>query len=170
MFMMIGNVLSVISVAFLILSCCVGDRRRVYQMQFAETAMCAASTAFFGAWSGLTTNAIALYRNYKNMNDAFSHTDMIVTSVLTVAAGLIVNVNGLIGLIPIIATLEITYTNFYLKDVLRIKAGLLLNVALWMIYFFLIGSVPAGLGQLLTLLMGLRSYFSYGSGKRTAAA
>jgi len=170
MFFMIGNLLSVISVAFLILSCCINDRRKVYQMQFVETATCAAATAFFGAWSGLTTNAIALYRNYKNMNDAFSRRDMIVTSILTVAAGLIVNVNGLVGLIPIMATLEITYTNYYLRNVLQIKAGILLNVTLWMIYFFMIGSVPAGLGQMITLLLGLRSLYQYGHGRRTAAA
>ena len=42
--------------------------------------------------------------------------------------------------------------------------------ALWMIYFFMIGSVPAGLGQMITLLLGLRSLFQYGHGRRAAAA
>ena len=169
MFFMIGNVLSVISVAFLILSCCLNNRREVYRMQFAETAACAAATAFFGAWSGLTTNAIALYRNYKNIDDAFSGRDMIATSILTVTAGLLVNVNGPVGLIPILATLEITCTNYFLKDIVRIKAGLLLNITLWMIYFFMIGSIPAGLGQMVTLLMGICSLLQYGRRKKAAA-
>ena len=154
---LIGNVLSVISVAFLILSCVFNERKRVYQAQFWETAFCAASTAFFGAWSGLTTNAIALYRNYKNMEDTFSGRDMVITAALTIAAGLIVNVNGLIGVIPIFATLEITLVNYYARNPVCTKTGIMVNVALWMIYFFLIGSIPAAAGQLITLLMGAGS-------------
>ena len=160
--LIIGNMISVAQVICLILSCCAPTREKVYALQFAETTLCALATVFFGAWSGLTTLLIAMYRNWRTMENRFSLMDMIVTSVLTAVLGVMVNADGLAGLLPVIATLQLTAFNYYVEDVRLTKGGLLLNVALWGIYSFCIRNYVGAFGQMITLVIGLVSLLREG--------
>ncbi len=100
-------------------------------MQIWETALCALVTIFFGAWSGL----------------------------LTLVIGVLVNTDGLIGLLPIIATLELTGFNHYAREIRMIKTGLILNVLLWAVYAFCIGNYVGVIGETAALALGVVSYF-----------
>ena len=153
--LVIGNLISVAQIICLTISCCASTRRRVYLYQFTETALCAVATIFFGAWSGLSTLVIALYRNWRTMEDKFSKTDMIVTGILTVVIGIAVNTDGWIGLLPIIATLQLTAFNHYVEDVKLTRIGVLINVVMWGIYAFGIRNYVGGVGEIVTLVIGV---------------
>lgn len=160
--MIIGNLISLLQVACLTLSCCAKTRRKVYALQMTEASLSALATVFFGAWSGLTTVLIAIYRNWRTMEDRFSAAEMVITAVLTVVIGVAVNTNGFIGLLPILATLELTAFNHYAHGIRLTKIGILINVLLWCIYGFGIGNIVGGCGEMFTFVVGLISLIRSG--------
>lgn len=74
-----------------------------------------------------------------------------------------VNTKGLVGLLPVIATLVWTVSNYYFRDFLHVKIFLLINIALWTIYFFAIWDFSSGIAQIVTGIIGILSiYRAYG--------
>ncbi len=151
----IGNLIAVLQMACLAASICAPNRKKVYQLQVAECVLSLLALIVFGAWSGTTTLLIALYRNWRTMEDKFSFREMVVTAILTVGLGLVVNNNGWIGLIPLVATLELTAFNHYAKSTFYTKVGLLINMVMWGIYAFCIGNFVTGFGEIIVMTVGI---------------
>ena len=66
--------------------------------------------------------------------------------------GILVNTKGIVGLFPVLATLIWTIANYYFRDVFYVKIFLLINIALWTIYFFVIWDFSSGIAQ---VVMGM---------------
>lgn len=77
---------------------------------------------------------------------------MIGLSILITAGGILVNTKGIVGLFPVLATLIWTVANYYFRDVFYVKIFLLINIALWTIYFFVIWDFSSGIAQ---VVMGM---------------
>ena len=127
----IGNVISLIAGIFIILSMWVNDEKQAYKYQFLNAFILMISSVFFFSWTGVTTMAIAASRNAMVYKDKLTFNWTIFFIVISVVLGLLVNTLGFIGLLPIIAIIQITLCNYYLKTIKTIKMGFILNSAIY---------------------------------------
>ncbi|MBQ2226035.1 MAG: YgjV family protein, partial [Methanobrevibacter sp.] len=127
----IGNVISFIAGIFIILSMWVNDEKQAYKYQFLNAFILMISSVFFLSWTGVTTMAIAASRNAMVYKDKLTMNWTIFFIVVSVVLGLLVNTMGFVGLLPIIAIIQITLCNYYLKTIKPIKIGFIVNSAIY---------------------------------------
>ena len=158
----IGNVISLIAGIFIILSMWVNDEKQAYKYQFLNAFILMISSVFFFSWTGVTTiwtgvttMAIAASRNAMVYKDKLTFNWTAFFIVISVVLGLLVNTLGFIGLLPIIAIIQITLCNYYLKTIKTIKMGFILNSAIYIIYFLAILDFASAAIESFTALVGV---------------
>ena len=104
----IGNLISLIAGIFIILSMWVNDEKQAYKYQFWNAFILIISSVFFFSWTGVTTMAIAASRNAMVYYDRLTSYWTVFFIVISVVLGLLVNTMGFIGLLPIVAIVQIT--------------------------------------------------------------
>lgn len=154
----IGNVISLIAGIFLILSMWVNDEKRAYKHQFLNAFVLMISSFFFLSWTGVTTMAIAATRNAFVYKDRLTFNWTVFFIILSVVIGLMVNTMGFIGLLPIIAIVQITICNYCLKSIKWIKLSFIVNEVFYIIYFIAIYDISSSVIELFTALVGLISF------------
>lgn len=148
----LGNIISFAAAVMLLLGCCTTDTRKIYTYQIAENGILCLSSVVFGSYSGLLTLSLAIFRNVLIMENKYTRNWMIGLSIVITAGGVLLNTKGLAGLFPVLATLIWTVANYYFRDVFCVKIFLLINIALWTIYFFVIWDFSSGIAQ---VVMGI---------------
>ena len=141
---LIGNLISACASGCLAASCVVNDKRRAYFFQMMESLLLTVSACVFGVWSSMVTQAIGTVRNGLVMKERFTTRLMVVCTVLTAVIGVAVNNRGLVGLIPVAATVQLTLCNYYVKSLRGVKLSFLVNVILWTIYSYCILDIAYG--------------------------
>ena len=141
---LIGNLISSCASGCLAASCVVNDKKRAYFFQMMESLLLTVSAFVFGVWSSMTTQAISTVRNGLVMKERFSTPLMVVCTVLTAGIGVAVNNRGLIGLIPVAATVQLTLCNYFVRSLRGVKVSFLVNVILWTIYSYCILDIAYG--------------------------
>ena len=131
----IGNGISLIAGIFIILSMWVNDEKKAYKYQFLNAFILMISSVFFFSWTGVVTMAIAASRNLFVYYDKLTFKLTVVFIVISIVIGMLVNTMGIIGVLPIIAIIQITLCNYYLKTIKPIKIGFIVNSAIYIIYF-----------------------------------
>ena len=131
---LLGNVVSTFASVFLAASCLVNNKRRAYLCQAAESVLLVISSLLLSSWAGASTQLIAVYRNMEVMEDRFSGRKLLICTLLTVGIGLAVNNRGLIGLIPIAATIQLSFCNRYARSLWGIKWAFFFNGLLYIVY------------------------------------
>lgn len=135
---LIGNIISFAAAIFLAVSCVVKSRKQIFILQFMNCAVLAVASYFFGSYAAITTLALCCIRNIFIMKDKFSVPVMTVILILVIACGILTNNRGIIGLLPVIATVEYTICCHYITDVGKTRISILVNEAIWIIYSFLV--------------------------------
>ena len=79
--------------------------------------------------------------------------------ILSVVFGLAVNTKGIIGLLPIIAIVQITLCNYYLKTIKWIKLSFIVNELFYIVYFIAIWDFSSSVIESITAIIGLISLF-----------
>lgn len=153
----IGNVISLIAGIFIILSLWVNDEKEAYKYQFLNAFVLVISSVFFLSWTGVVTMFIAAVRNAMVYKDKLTFNWTMFFIVVSVVVGLFVNTMGFVGLLPIIAIVQITLCNYYLKTIKTIKIGFLVNTFLYIIYFFAIFDISSAIIESTTFIIGLVS-------------
>ena len=151
----IGNVISFIAGIFIILSMWVNDEKQAYKYQFLNAFILMISSVFFLSWTGVTTMAIAASRNAMVYKDKLTMNWTILFIVISVVLGLLVNTMGFVGLLPIIAIIQITLCNYYLKTIKPIKIGFIVNSAIYIVYFLAILDFASATIESITALIGV---------------
>ena len=153
----IGNIISLIAGIFIILSMWVNDEKQAYRYQFWNAFILMISSVFFFSWTGVTTMAIAASRNAMVYRDKLTFKWTIFFIVISIILGLIVNTMGFVGILPIIAIVQITLCNYYLKSIKTIKTSFIVNSAIYIIYFLAILDISSATIESVTALIGLVS-------------
>lgn len=153
----IGNIISLIAGIFIILSMWVNDEKKAYKYQFLNAFILIISSVFFLSWTGVTTMAIAAARNAMVYYDKLTFNGTIFFIVISVVLGLLVNTLGFVGLLPIIAIIQITLCNYYLKTIKSIKTSFIINSAIYVVYFLVILDFSSATIESITALIGLVS-------------
>ena len=153
----IGNVISLIAGVFIILSMWVNDEKQAYKYQFLNAFILIISSIFFFSWTGVVTMAVAASRNAMVYFDrlTFSWTMFFIS--VSVIFGLLVNTMGLVGILPIIAIIQLSLCNYYLKTIKPIKISFIVNSAIYVVYFLAIWDISSASIESFTALVGLVS-------------
>lgn len=151
----IGNFISLIAGIFIILSMWVNDEKQAYKYQFLNAFILMISSVFFLSWTGVTTMAIAAARNALVYKDKLTFKLTIFFIIISVVLGLLINTMGIVGWLPIIAIVQITLCNYYLKSIKTIKTGFIVNSAIYVIYFLAIWDFSSAIIETVTALIGV---------------
>jgi hypothetical protein len=155
----IGNAISFIAGIFLIVSMVINNDKKAYKYQFLNAFVLMISSFFFYSWTGVTTMAIAATRNLMVYKDRLTIKWTVFFIVLSVVLGLMVNTMGFIGLLPIIAIVQITVCNYLLKQIKWIKLSFIVNEFFYIVYFIAILDFSSSIIELITAVIGLVSFF-----------
>ena len=79
--------------------------------------------------------------------------------VISIVLGFLVNTRGIIGFLPIIAIVQITICNYYLKSIKSIKTSFIVNSAFYIVYFLAIYDFSSCAFETITVIIGLISLF-----------
>lgn len=153
----IGNIISLFAGVFIILSMWVNDEKQAYKFQFLNAFILMISSVFFLSWTGVTTMAIAASRNAMVYKDRLTLKWTIFFIIISIVLGLAVNTMGFIGLLPIIAIVQITLCNYYFKTIKWIKTGFIINSAIYIVYFLAILDFSSAVIESVTALIGVIS-------------
>ncbi len=151
----IGNIISLIGGFFLILSMWVNDEKKAYKHQFINAFILMISSVFFLSWTGVVTMAIAATRNAMVYKDKLTFKWVVVFIAVSVILGLMVNTLGFIGLLPIIAIVQLSLSNYYLKTIKSIKISFIVNSGIYVVYFLMIYDFSSAVIEGFTTLIGL---------------
>jgi hypothetical protein len=153
----IGNAISLIAGIFIILSMWVNDEKQAYKYQFLNAFILIISSVFFLSWTGVVTMAIAASRNAMVYFDRLTFGWTIFFIIISIVLGLMVNTMGSIGVLPIIAIVQISLCNYYLKTIKPIKTSFIINSAIYIVYFFAIWDISSAAIESLTAMIGVIS-------------
>ncbi len=151
----IGNVISLIAGIFIIISMWVNDEKQAYKHQFLNAFILMISSVFFFSWTGVVTMAIAASRNLVVYKDRLTLRWTVFFIVISIVLGVLVNTMGFVGLLPIIAIVQITLCNYYLKTIKKIKVGFIVNSAIYIVYFLAIWDFASAAIESFTALVGV---------------
>ena len=154
---LVGNAISLVAGVFIILSMWVNDEKQAYKYQFLNAFILIISSVFFLSWTGVTTMAIAATRNAMVYKDKLTFSWTVFFIIISIVLGLMVNTMGFVGLLPIIAIIQITLCNYYLKSIKTIKSSFIVNSAIYVIYFLAILDFSSAVIESITALIGVVS-------------
>ena len=154
---LVGNAISLVAGVFIILSMWVNDEKQAYKYQFLNAFILMISSVFFLSWTGVTTMAIAATRNAMVYKDKLTFSWTVFFIIISIVLGLMVNTMGFVGLLPIIAIIQITLCNYYLKSIKTIKSSFIVNSAIYVIYFLAILDFSSAIIESVTALIGIVS-------------
>ncbi len=151
--LMLGNLISLGASLLLAASCCARSKQRAYGFQCAESAVLCCTYLTFGAWAGLSTQVLSVARNLMVIRDRFTVRWMLLFTALVIVLGAAVNNQGLIGLLPVAATVQLTLCNHFCRTIVQVKLSFLANALQWMIFSFRIGDLVNGCTQIVIVLL-----------------
>lgn len=154
---LVGNGISFIAGIFLIVSYCINDVKKAYKYQFLNAFVLAISSVFFCSWTGVTTLSIASARNAMVYKDRLTFKWTIFFLIISVIFGVLVNTMGFIGLLPVIAIVQITVCNYALKSIKSIKFSFIVNSLIYIAYFLVILDFTSAAVETITVALGLIS-------------
>ena len=132
----IGNGISFVAGIFLLVSCIVNDEKTAYKYQFIEAFTLMISSVFFFSWTGVLTMGVAAARNLLVYKDRLTLRLTIFFLIFTVVFGFLINTLGIIGLLPVMAIVQITICNYCLKTIEHIKMSFIVNLLFYIVYFY----------------------------------
>ena len=150
----VGNGISFVAGIFLIVSYYVNDVKKAYKYQFLNAFVLTISSVFFLSWTGVTTLAIASARNAMVYKERLTLNWTIFFLIISVVSGVLVNSRGFIGLLPVIAIVQITICNYLLKSIKSIKLSFIINSLLYIVYFFAILDFTSAAAEIITVTIG----------------
>lgn len=153
----IGNIISLVAGIFIMLSMWVNDEKKAYKYQFLNAFILMISSMFFFSWTGVVTMAIAASRNAMVYFDRLTFAWTMFFIAISIVLGLWVNTMGIVGLLPIIAIVQISLCNYYLKTIKPIKTGFIVNSSIYVIYFLAILDFSSATIEAITALIGVIS-------------
>lgn len=153
----IANIISFVAAIFLVLSCVLNDRKKVYFFQLMESATLCVTYVFLGAWTGCITMIMAVCRNVVVLSGKYTKKLAFLFAALTAVVGISVNREGIVGLMPIAATVELTVCNYYAKSPAAIKLSFIGNIIIYVIYSFLVQDYSTAVVETVTGLVALVS-------------
>ena len=142
-----GNIVSLAAAVFLAVSCAVKDRKQIFVLQFMNCAVLAAASYFFSSYAAISTLALCCVRNIFIMRDRFTK--------LVIICGLLANNRGIVGLLPVIATVEYTMCCHFITEVKKNRVSILVNEIIWIVYSFIIMDYSTAVTDIIVVIVDI---------------
>ena len=135
--LLLANGISVLAAACMIVACIFSKRKTVFLLQGVQCGLLCITQLVLGMYGGLVTLLIGSVRNFLTAYDKMTAKRTLLFAFSIGAAGSAVNFlsdGGLIGLLPVAATVIYTFGCHYIKEANLMRLNILLNMALWIGY------------------------------------
>ena len=140
---LIANIFSGLGALLLAYSTFSKDKERMLWIQVGDCACCVFGNAFIGSMSAMSTSLICTVRNILNAKGRLSQGLSYIFAIIIFLIGVIVNNRGLIGILPLIASVEYTVWSAKGKTPQSLRYALLTNLCLWFIHDLVVRLYPA---------------------------
>ena len=168
--LILGHLISLGASVCLAASCCAKNKKSAYRLQAAESAVLCGSYLVFSAWAGLVTQVLSVLRNLLVIRGKFSVKWMVFFTALAVVLGVAVNDRGLIGLLPVAATVQLTLCNHFCRTLKQVKISFLVNAFQWLTFSFCIGDYVNAATQVVVMALCVASLVRMTRRERKALA
>ena len=132
--LVIANIFSVCTACFTLSSTWIADKSKSFFLQVFQCIMYAVASYFFGVYSAIPAMLLCAVRSYLIAVDKFDLKYCVIFCVLVAVLGIFTNNSGLLGLLPLIATIQFALWCFIWKSLLASKWGILINMIIWVCY------------------------------------
>ena len=144
MTILIGNILALIASIVMVVASYIKNKEKFLIVQSIQIFLFVLSNIVLGGYSGAIVNALSVLRNLLCYKNRLTKTWIIILCILMIVLSTIYNTNGLIGLLPIIASVMFT-VNINTKNALSLKIMVVISFTLWLIFDFAIKSYVSSL-------------------------
>lgn len=149
-----ANFLTLLATCCFILSLMAKSKRGLTALQIADALFHIVAIVMVGGYSGAVVMLVALTRNILVYTNKINKNLTVMLLVCGGVIGLLVNVKGFVGLIPIVASSTYSVTLCNKKSTLKqIKISLVANTSLWAIYKLIAIGTGAFVGGLLMVVV-----------------
>lgn len=135
--LLIANGISLSAAACMIVACICSKRKTVFLLQGAQCGLLCFTQLILGMYGGLVTLLLGAVRNVLTAFDKMTARSTLLFAGAIGVAGITVNFlydGGLIGLLPVAATVIYTFGCHYIKNSNLMRLNILLNTLLWIGY------------------------------------
>lgn len=118
------------------------EKKELVRWQIADTIFNATANLLLWSFSGFVVNFVSFVRNILAYKNKLTRWVTAALSIVMVIVGLYANNRGLIGVIPVAASVSYTIGMHLLKTAQSMRILIAINVVIWMIYDVTIRSYP----------------------------
>lgn len=127
------------------------------------------SNLFLGGYTAVVTNILTLFRNVLQVKNKMNKILTIIICMLMVGVGLLFNNNALLGLLPIVASVQYTICIYILKSAQQMRFALVINLIQWLFFDFFIKAYPMFIMDLIIIIITLINILRYREVKENIA-
>lgn len=159
--LVLANIFSFIGISFLAYSTFSNRKNNMLYIQVADTLFNAISNLLIGSYSGMLSNLIGTVRNILIAKGKMSKKIYIFLSLVLLVIGVFFNKLGLIGILPIIATIEYTILSSICKDAQELRYALIINILIWLIHDIYVRLYPAFIMDIVIIVITSMNCIKY---------
>lgn len=153
----IGNIISFIAAVFLGFSCWSKKPKRVFTYMIIQNAFLCLSSVVFGSYSAAVSTILSSIRCYVIVKEKYTRKVMIIFNIIILLFGIFTNTRGLIGLLPVLATVQFGYCTYRFTGIKGIKWTFIINLVMWDVYAFWIMDFSSGIAWAVTTIITIAS-------------
>ena len=155
----IATIIAIIGSSIFLFSITAKKKQTMFIYQTIETLLSIIKNILLGGYEGAIAQLIGLIRNILIMTNTTIKGSEFILPTLNFVIGSFINERGLLGYLPIVATMIYTYVTLSSSSYLTTKLVLLVNIILWIIYQIIIADYITVLVNITALIMtGLSIY------------
>lgn len=159
--LIIGNIISFIAAVFLGISCYAKDRKKIFSYQLVNCATYTVASYFFGTYAAITTLFFCCLRSILIIKDKYSAAVAYALTIAIIAFGILTNNRGIVGLLPVIASVLYSLCCYYIKDPNLTRYSILVNEIIWVIYAFIIKDFSTGICDTIIIIVDITAIIHY---------
>ena len=154
----LGEIFSFLSSACLALSSLQKNKRNMMIWHSANTCFYCLSNLCLGGYSAVVTSALTLTRNTLQIKGRLNRTITALICLLMILIGCLFNNRGLIGLLPITASVIYTLCVYLVHSPQGMRLALLANLAQYAVFDFTLRAYPAFISGIVIIVITLGKY------------
>ena len=147
--LIIGNIFSFFAVSCVGVSVIKKNKKNFMYWQIGETVFGMFANIFLYAYSALTISIVCLIRNILSYKNRLTKNITAILLVISILVGLYANNLGIIGILPIIASVSYTVCIYITKNEQQMRYATVFNMFLWFIHDMYIRAYPSAVANIL---------------------
>jgi len=152
--LVIGNIVALVASLLMVYTGIIKNKKKILYFQTIQIGLFVVSNLILGGITGAIINAISCVRNILCYKDKLGLIGKIVISILAITLSLTFNNMGVIGILPLIATISYLWL-MNIENVIKFKVLIIFTLILWFIYDLFIKSYSSAIFDFLNIITNL---------------